>query len=441
MIEDVIRQKLADSLQLDPPDLTPRTSVHVPAIAGKAKAVIGMRRAGKTSFLMQQIAEARASGTPADRLVYFSFEDERLAGLQASDLSFVLEEYYRQRPEYRGREEVTFFFDEIQLVEGWERFARRILDSEKVDLYLSGSSARLLSREVATSMRGRAVEAIVYPFGFDEALHHAGSEIPEDSAFLSARQRSHLEKAFREYLVAGGFPEAQRLEPRDRRLLLQGYVDVVILRDIAERHQLTNLPAIRWMVRQLLANAGGPFSANRFHRDLESQKIRSSVNGLLEIYGHLEDAFLIHGVRIDAGSERKRQVNPVKTYPVDPGLIPVFDRTGRENLGHALENAVLVELLRRGAEVTWVKTSKGFEVDFLARFPGGETELIQVAAMLTDPATVEREVRALVDAQSDFKDARLRLLTLNQERGLAVPEGSGIEVTPAYEWILARETD
>ena len=130
-MKEIIRQKLAESLQLSVPDLTPRTSVHLPAIPGKAKAVIGMRRSGKTSFLLQKRQDAIADGTPADRLVYFSFEDERLAMFGARDLSLVIEEYYRMFPDYRNRERVTFFLDEIQLVDGWEQFARRILDSEK----------------------------------------------------------------------------------------------------------------------------------------------------------------------------------------------------------------------------------------------------------------------------------------------------------------------
>ncbi len=439
-MKKVIREKLADALALELPELTRRSSVHVPAVPGKAKAVIGMRRAGKTSFLLQQIGEARAAGTAADRLVYFSFEDERLAGLAAADLSLVIEEYYRQRPQYRSRERVTFFLDEIQVVEGWEPFARRILDAEKIELYLSGSSARLLSREVSTSMRGRAVEAVVYPFSFGECLRHGGIEPPDDPSFLTARQRSLIERALLDYLAGGGFPEAQRLAARDRRHLLQGYVDIVILRDVAERHRMTNLPAIRWLVRQLLANAGGGFSATRFHKDLQSQKIRASVEGLLEIYGHLEDAFLVHGVRIEAGSERKRQVNPVKTYPIDPGLIPAFDRTGRANLGHALETTVLVELLRRGAEVTWVRTPGGFEVDFLARLPTGETELIQVAATLAGERTAGREFRALADARPLFPDARLRLLTLGEE-GAAAPAAPGVEVTPAHAWLLGPGQD
>ena len=437
ILKTIIRQKLADSLERPLPSLTPRR-IWIPAISGKAKAIIGMRRSGKTSLMYQLMSEAVESGIPRDRIVYFSFEDERLAGMDAGHLSEIIEEYYRQFPSFRNRETVSFFLDEIQVVPGWEPFARRILDSEKIDLHLSGSSGRLLSREVATSMRGRAVEVEVYPFSFTESLRHSGVTIPDKPEFLSGKEHSHIENAFHDYLCDGGFPEAQNLNQREHRQLLQGYVDVVILRDIAERHKLTNLPAIRWLVRQLLANAGGDFSANKFRNDLQSQKIPVSIESILSIYGHLEDAYLIRGVSIEAGSERKRQVNPRKTYPIDPGLIRAYDRTGRENLGHALENAVLIELLRRGAEVTWVRTPGGFEIDFLARLPCGEMELIQVSTELEDPATVEREFRALVDIRPVYKNARLRLLTLHLETNLNVPKDLDVEITPAYEWMLKQ---
>lgn len=437
-MKNVIRQKLAESNELTLPDFTPRTSIYIPDIEGKAKAIIGMRRAGKTTFIMQKIAEAIQAGTPRERLVYFSFEDERLAGITVNELSIITDEYFHQYPDFQNREKVTFFFDEIQLVAGWEQFIRRIIDSENIDVYLSGSSAHLLSREVATSMRGRAVEAIVYPFSFAESLVHQGEQIPKDPAFLSGRQRSKLENLFDRYLSIGGFPEAQGLKTRDQRHLLHGYVDSVILRDIAERYNLTNIPAIRWMVRQLLANAGGGFSANKFHKVLKTQKVRSSVEGLLNIFNHLEDAFLIQGVPIESTSERQRQVNPIKAYPIDPGFIPAFDRTGRKNLGHALENIVLIELLRRGADVTWIKTPNGYEVDFLARFPDGKMELIQVSAVLEAQETITREFRALYDAHPVYKAAPLRLITLHRESHLEIPDGPAVEVSPVYEWLLTQ---
>lgn len=174
--------------------------------------MIGMRQAGKTSLLWQILADRLAQGTPREGLLYFSFEDERLAGMQARDLDLLAEEYSRLYPEWRDRRRATFFLDEIQVVPGWERFARRLLDSEKVDRFLSGSSARLLSREVATSMRGRAMEAVVLPFSFRESLRHAGREPLEPPERLTKAERSPLDNHLLAYLAQGGFPEAQGID-------------------------------------------------------------------------------------------------------------------------------------------------------------------------------------------------------------------------------------
>lgn len=199
----IIRQKIADSLALPVPALT-RRDVWVPGVAGKAIAVIGMRRAGKTCMLWQELADRLAAGVARSALLYFSFEDERLAGMQAKDLDLVVEEYYRQHPEHRGPAKAVFFLDEIQLVPGWETFVRRILDTENVDVFLSGSSARMLSREIASSMRGRAMEALVRPFSFVEALRHAGQE-PPAAVWPDKRLRSTLDKALLTYLESGDF--------------------------------------------------------------------------------------------------------------------------------------------------------------------------------------------------------------------------------------------
>ena len=169
-MREVIRQKIVDSLAAPVPDFT-RRDVRLPGVKGKAVAVIGMRRTGKTTFLWQVLADRLAKGTAREGLLYFSFEDERLAGMAAGDLQLLVEEYYRLHPEWRGeRKRAVLLLDEIQVVPGWETFARRLLDAERVELLLSGSSARLLSREVATSMRGRAMEALVHPFSFRECL-------------------------------------------------------------------------------------------------------------------------------------------------------------------------------------------------------------------------------------------------------------------------------
>lgn len=430
---DVIRQKIIDSLAAPLPALT-RRDVRLPKIPNKAVAVIGMRRSGKTSFLWQELARRHAAGCDRDGLLYFSFEDERLAGMSAHELNLMVEEYYRLNPDWRDRRRATLFLDEIQVVPGWESFARRLLDNETIDLFLSGSSARLLSREVATSMRGRAIEAIIYPFSFREYLRHRGLEPTQAADRLTKAERSSLDRQLLDYLGAGGFPEAQGLDARDRLELLKGYVDAVLLRDIIERHAVSHPLALRWLVRQLLGNPAGAFSINKFHGDLKSQGIAVAKDTLHGYLAHLEDAFLVRVVSLATESERRRMVNPRKVYPIDPGLIPLFDRSGKANLGHALETCVLLELERRGAQAGYVLTPAGREVDFLARTPAGAEELIQVCASLDDPATLERETRALVEAAAIYPRAVCKLITIDIPATPNIP--TGIALYRAVDWLL-----
>ncbi len=434
-LRELFRQKILDAEAAKPPRFT-RREVHVPRIPGKAIAVIGMRRSGKTTLLWQILSDRLAAGMPREGILFFSFDDERLAGLKVADLSLLLEEYYRLHPEWRDGRRALFLLDELQLVEGWERFARRILDTEDVELFVSGSSARLLSRELASSMRGRAMEAVVFPFSFREFLRHRGKEI-EDPERATKAERSALRKELETYLAVGGFPEAQGAAERDRVELLRGYVDATLLRDVIERHQVSHPLALRQLARHLLAHASGLFSVNRFHNDLRSRGERIAKDSLHAYLGHLEDAFLVHGVWVATDSERRRMSNPRKIYPVDPGLIPIFDRSGRMQPSKALETAVCIELLRQGAELSYVRTPEGFEVDFLAHWPGGAVELIQVCAEAGEAPMLEREVRALEAAAREHPDAVCSLLTLVPERVRGVP--ARIQVHDASLWLLRRD--
>ena len=243
-----------------------------------------------------------------------------------------------------------------------------------------------------------------------------------------------LDKRLLSYLEQGGFPEAQGLEARNRIALLSGYVDVVLLRDVVERHGISQPFVLRWMVRQLLGNAACDFSINKFHVDLKSQGIAVGKDTLHLYLGYLEDTFLVRAIAIATDSERRRRVNPRKVYPIDTGLIPIFDRSGKANLGHALETAVFQELDRRGAEVAYVRTANGFEVDFHARYVEGREELIQVCASVDQSATLAREIRALQDAAKDFPQAGLVLVALDQPALLDVP--AGVTVIAARDWLL-----
>ena len=308
------------------------------------------------------------------------------------------------------------------------------MDTGHTQLFLSGSSAKLLSREIATSMRGRAWEITIYPFSFAEFLLHQGEEKLRTPAHRTRRQATSMDHFFLRYLTEGGFPEAQGLSRPERNELLQGYVDVVLLRDVMERHNIANLTALRQLVLRLLSSPAGLFSVQKFFADMKSQHIAVSRETVHEMLSHLEDAFLLQTVPVATDSEKRRNVNPRKCYPVDPSLIHAFDRSGRPNTGHALETAVFVELMRRKCEVGYVKTASGYEVDFLARDHSHSSWLIQVCANVDDASTLEREVRALREAMIEYPSAKPLLLTL--ESRLPEPEvPNPIRLMPAWKWM------
>ncbi len=416
-----------------------RRDARVPAISGKAVAVIGMRRAGKTTFLHQQRADRIHAGRSPQRQLYFNFEDERMAGFDAAQLGLIPETHMRLFPE-PSDEPVTLYLDEIQIVPGWEKFVRRMLDEGGHELFVSGSSAKLLSSEIATSMRGRSLEVVIHPFSFAEWLRHHGHEIPDKPGHLTSKRAALVDRRFVEYLETGGFPEAQGLGAPDRRHLVQNYVDVLLLRDVIERHKVTNITALRWMVRRLLGNPGGLFSVTKFEADLKSQGIPAGRETLYELLAHLQDAFLLRAIPVAADSEKRRQVNPRKVYPVDHGISMVFDRSPKKNAGHRLEVAVFNELQRRGAEASYVKTRAGYEVDFLSRETTGNQCLIQVAENIDAPETFSREVRALEEASKELGCTNLLLLT--GATRLPFPSApKPIHIQAAWQWMLEVKKD
>lgn len=434
-LADLIDALLADFQERELPRVTPR-ALSLPALPGKADVVIGMRRSGKTWFLYQQIQERLASGVERDRLLYLNFEDERLLPLAAADLSRIPEAFYRRFP--ASREKLCwFFFDEIQNVPGWETFIRRLLDNEKVALVLTGSSAKLLSREIASSLRGRSLSTEILPFSFGEAVRHEGMELPATWP-PGAKMRSVLEHRLDRYLENGGFPEVQAI-PQDLRVrVLQEYIDVVIFRDVVERHGVDNLPALRYLERSLLANPAGRFSVSKLFNDLKSQGMRVGKDTLYEYLAHLEDSFLLFTLMVASPSARVRQVNPRKCYPVDPGLASAVSFKASGDVGHLLETAVFLELRRRGRSLAYIATRSGYEVDFLAEGPTGTRELLQVSANLEDPATRQRELRALEEGMQETSCEKATLVTLREE-GSADVTGGSVRIVPAWRWLLEPE--
>ena len=424
MLHDEI---IADSHARSLPALTQRR-IQLPWLQGKVDALVGMRRAGKTWLMFQQMGALVAAGARRADLLYVNFEDDRLGEVVAADLSKLLDAHYRQDPAGRTRP-TSLFLDEIQVVPGWERFVRRVADEPGVHVCVTGSSAKLLSREIATSLRGRSLATEVFPFSFVETLAHAGIAAARNPA---ARARSAIERAAIAYLHNGGFPEVQTLDEPTRVRVLQDYLDVAILRDLIERHAIANPIALRRFVRQLMNTPAGTFSVHKIHDDLRSQGLSVGKDSLHAWLDHVQDAYVFFAVPIHTASERARQVNPRKVYAIDPGLVTACARRGSADHGQLLETAVFLELRRATPEIAYLRTASGFEVDFLT-----PTELVQACATLEAAATREREVRALREAMSETSNRHATIVTLNEAEAIRVAEGT-IDVVPFWRWALDR---
>lgn len=423
---------IAEFHERELPRPTPR-ALPLPGLPGKADALVGMRRVGKTWRLYQDIAERLAAGVSRDQLLYINLEDERLS-VDAEGLGALLDAWYARCPGVVGGPH-WLYLDEVQNVPGWERFVRRLLDQGPLRVMVTGSSSRMLSSEVATSLRGRALSTEVLPFSFAEALRHAG-EAPPAAWPVGPAARARLRHAFDRYLDTGGFPEVQGLDPAMRRRVLQEYVDVAILRDVIERHRVSQPLALRWLARRLLANPAGRFTANRLHRDLSSQGHAIAKDSVHALLSHLEDAHLVHTVPLWTPSVARRQAHPRKAYPVDPALVRTAAFARPEDTGHRLEALVYLELRRRGlSELGYLDTAAGFELDLCGVDPSGELQLVQVCATMDDPDTRARELRAAAAAMAELGVPACTLVTLDEEAELRVDSGL-VRVVPAWRWLL-----
>jgi predicted AAA+ superfamily ATPase len=436
-----MEELIAESWERPLPAVSPRL-VHLPEIANMARVVIGMRRSGKTYLLYQEMQRLIESGVDRKDILYVNFEDDRLQPLGDDVLNTMLESFYRSNP--AARTGIAYLFlDEIQAVAGWSRFARRVLDTESARLYVSGSSAKMLSTEVSTEFRGRGFAVELLPFSFAEALICRGMTPPESPP--GARERSQLESAFAEYLRVGGFPDVQQLDEPERVQTLQDYVQLVLLRDVIDRHGMRNAHAVRYFALALLQSVGSPMSVNKLANDLKSRGVAVSKDTLHDLLGHFIDAFLLFTIPIFSRSLRVRESNPKKAYAIDPGLTFAMAPLGVSNEGARLENAVYLELRRRlrgtreGA-ISYYSTKSGFEVDFIVGHAENEsaTQLVQVCADLSADETRAREIRALEEAMQETGLSESMIVTLYEQDHVTTPAGS-IRIVPAWRWCLGMD--
>lgn len=429
-----VRERLAEFESATLPNPTPR-AVRLLQLQGKADVVVGMRRVGKSWLLLHRIQELIARGVPRSRICYFEFEDERLAGMATEHLRFVDDEFFARNPESRTGE-CWFFFDEIQEVSGWEKYVRRLLGEPRFHIAVTGSSARLLGKEIASSLRGRALTTELFPFSFAEAVEHAGIDRPSKWPVAGAA-RARLQRAFEGYLSQGGFPEVQGLDEEAWRRVLQSYLEIALLRDVAERHAITNVQALRFVVRRLLRSVGSRITANGLLKDLQSQQIAIGKDQIYSQLANLEDAYLVFLLPLYTSSERRRQMNPRKVYAIDQGLVRACTPGTSSDTGHRLENLVYLELRRRGQVLGHQINEDGTEVDFVAESADGKRFLVQACADLAMEGTRERELAALATAARETKIDTATIVSLAEE-ATEVRDGVSIRIIPAWRWLLQQ---
>jgi len=377
-----------------------KRDAQFPEASGKVKVAVGMRRAGKTYFLYQHILQLLKEGVDKSTILYINFEDDRLLPLNAQKLAKLVDAFYSLYP--ANHEKPCFlFFDEIQNVLDWPLVIRRLQDSKQVEIFLTGSSAKLLSKEIATSLRGRSLAIEIWPYSFSEFIRAKNFSL--NSHIYDKKTQDTLQQLFHQYLAEGGFPEIIPFAQEVKQQTLQEYLDVAIYRDIIERHSVKNPALIKYMLLSMIHNVGKPFATNKFYNDVKSQGYAVGKDILYEYGDYIEDAYVSFLVPLYDRSIRKVRTNPQKLYAIDPGMVRALTLEFEQDLGRLFENIVYLDLRRSGYKVNYYLTKERYEVDFLVQTPRGGKKLFQVAWDTQNPETLQREERALQAAMKELK--------------------------------------
>ncbi|EPR33967.1 protein of unknown function DUF4143 [Alkalidesulfovibrio alkalitolerans DSM 16529] len=428
---DMLKEIILDFQEIDLPTGVPRR-VAVSPVPGKATVCIGVRRSGKSTFMFQLMKKLQDTGVARQNILYLNFFDDRLHSLQHDNLGVILEAYFSLCPEKKNAEKVYCFFDEIQVVPGWEPFVDRLMRMEKCEVYITGSSAQMLSREIATQMRGRALSWEMFPFSFREFLDYKGIE---SDGPLSTKKRLTVQKAFEEYWETGGFPEVAGLNRMLRIKTHQEYFNAMLFRDLVERHDISHPKAVTDLAHWLVDNTGSLYSINNLTGYLKSLGHKAPKPAVSDYLEWFEDAYVLFTVRIFDASLARANTNPKKIYCVDHALVTSISSGILVNSGHLLENLVFTALRRVTPDIFYYKTKAGREVDFIAGRQGPSRMLVQVCESMADQQTRKRETTALAEAMTELKLSHGIIVTRNEEEQIQVDSGK-IDVVPAWRFLL-----
>ena len=356
-------------------------------------------------------------------VIYINFEDERLE-LTSGNLNIIIESYFELYPNKR-EQDLFFFFDEIQEIKGWERFIRRLYDTITKNIFITGSSSKLLSKEIAASLRGRTITFEVYPLSFKEYLKFKNVELDSYSTKGKAKLISNLNN----FILKGGFPEVINMEKELYEKSLESYFEVMIYRDVAERYSITNILSLKLFIKRLISNTSREFSVNKIFSSFKSEGVKISKDTLYKFLDYCEDAYIL--MIINSFSESLAKQTIKKSYSIDTGLSSMINFTLSRDIGRLFENVIMLELKRRFKEIFYYKEK--YECDFIIKEKDKIIKAIQVCYNLNDN-NLERELTGLKEAMKKFNIRKGIILTLDLEKKFG-----DIEVIPAYKWLLKSE--
>ena len=398
----------------------------VPPDIEKIITIIGPRRAGKTYYLFQIMDKLGKQGIERKRILYLNLEDERIELNGNYDL--IIESYLELYPDIDIAKSYLFF-DEIQELHGWEKFIRRLQDTHTKHIFLTGSNSKLLSKEIATSLRGRSISFEIFPLSFSEFLDFKGIDSKDT---YSTRNASAIGNAFEDYLLWGGYPELTGMDSHLKAQVMQEYFNVMIYRDLTERYGTRDVSILKYLIKRLISSFTKEFSVNKLYNDLKSRGLSISKNHIYKTVEQIFSVYMLANVEKYDPSVIKREMSNKKVFLYDNGLVSAASYSPFEDRGKLMENLVFSHLRRSAEDIFFMKN--GWECDFLTFQKGDKPLLIQVTNHLNQD-NYRREIKGLENARKKIPDAETLLISGQIDKNLAVPEW--ITTSRITDWLLA----
>lgn len=431
--KELLKQLIAGFQASLPVEVRPR-EFSIPVDSGKIITVPGVRRCGKSSLFLLAINQLiREQIVTKEQILFLNFDDERLK-MNADNLDEILQAYRELYPAI-SLKDVYMFFDEVQMADDWQPFVRRVYEQECRHIFLTGSSSRMLSSELATSLRGRTLQYEEFPLSFNEFCDFTGI----DTNHYVPESRAKLVNAFKVYLHGGGFPEVVLAAPLYKDRILQEYFFVMLYKDLVERYEIKNPEPIRYFIKRVMSNLTKPTSINRIYNELKSQGVSIGKNTLYDVIVQIESIYLFFSLTKYEPSLVKENTGDKKYYCIDNGLRSVLLNPQSEDNGKLLENVVFLHLqrnLRIQEGLHYYKGKK--ECDFVVVEYDEVTRLIQVSYQMNDEETRRREVDGLLEAAQITGCRELTIITMEMEAKWN-EQGMLIHVLPAWKWMLDKD--